>query len=455
MNDELVMYAPRHLRILWQATSLEEVKKLIKNGNIHAEDDFVLRLNAEKGRLEIVKYLIEQGADIHAKNDYALRLSSQKGHFEVVKFLIEQGADIHVKNDNPLRLSSRFGHFNIVKILIEQGADIHADDDFVLRLNAEKGRLEIVKYLIEQGADIHAKNDYALRMSAEKGHFEIVKYLIEQGADIQKIASTQNPKIKRYVNSIIYPLSYLYKNLGSSCNSQSLSNADILKLGKMFGIKDPNLSNICKEISNIFEKKATEISKRKCITDETLIGTPVKELHPMVFYSFNEGNKLYCGDIRELKQLDKNPWTRKKFDQETKKEIVEQYKKMKMLFKDYGDQDDIVKTVQNTIEMTLIKAMSNVLEKLRYPNNVEHFVKANAETVELFIEELTRDGVLTNSDKMNLKGISALPNKKLTLANTLNLKLSNDNTTVNVNGSTVSALRVTLEEIYNKYFTNE
>jgi ankyrin repeat protein len=68
------------------------------------------------------------------------------------------------------------GHLDVVKYLIEQGADIHAKNNEALRNSAEKGDLDIVKYLVEHGAAVHSIEDYALRYSAVKGHLEIVKY---------------------------------------------------------------------------------------------------------------------------------------------------------------------------------------------------------------------------------------------------------------------------------------
>ena len=57
-----------------------------------------------------------------------------------------------------LRESARSGRFEIVKYLIDKGADIHADDDFALRESATRGNFEIVKYLVDKGTDIHAYN---------------------------------------------------------------------------------------------------------------------------------------------------------------------------------------------------------------------------------------------------------------------------------------------------------
>ena len=49
--------------------------------------------------INVIKMLVENGADIHANNDAALRHAAYRGHLEVVKYLVEKGADIRVIND--------------------------------------------------------------------------------------------------------------------------------------------------------------------------------------------------------------------------------------------------------------------------------------------------------------------------------------------------------------------
>ena len=55
------------------------------------------------GNLEIVQYLVENGANINAKDDdkgrTALMFASRDGHLEVVKYLVESGANINAKTD--------------------------------------------------------------------------------------------------------------------------------------------------------------------------------------------------------------------------------------------------------------------------------------------------------------------------------------------------------------------
>ena len=54
------------------------------------------------GHFEIVKYLLQNGADVNATCKYketTLKVASKKGHLEIVKYLVENGAD---ENDKAL-----------------------------------------------------------------------------------------------------------------------------------------------------------------------------------------------------------------------------------------------------------------------------------------------------------------------------------------------------------------
>jgi ankyrin repeat protein len=107
-----------------------------------------------KGDLDLVKKLIDQGADVHVEHDASLRYASEYGHLTVLKYLIEEaGANIKVKNYQALRLASYNGHLEIVKYLISKGADIHAEDDYALILALRGNRTDVIKYLLQKGAN--------------------------------------------------------------------------------------------------------------------------------------------------------------------------------------------------------------------------------------------------------------------------------------------------------------
>jgi ankyrin repeat protein len=55
---------------------------------------------AINGHLDVVRFLIENGADIHANDDYALRYAAGNRHLGDIRFLIENGADMSYLLDN-------------------------------------------------------------------------------------------------------------------------------------------------------------------------------------------------------------------------------------------------------------------------------------------------------------------------------------------------------------------
>jgi hypothetical protein len=75
---------------------LQKVKDLVSKGiNIRQNDDKALRLSAEKGHYNIVKYLVEQGgANPQAFYNGALRAAAYHHRYAMVKYLIEKGANI-------------------------------------------------------------------------------------------------------------------------------------------------------------------------------------------------------------------------------------------------------------------------------------------------------------------------------------------------------------------------
>lgn len=89
------------------------------------------------------------------------------GNIEIVKHLIEKGADINLGNKEsnytPLMQASRFGNFDVVKLLLENGADatiksksgVTALDLISERFDIpEERKNEIISLLLKYGAKI-------------------------------------------------------------------------------------------------------------------------------------------------------------------------------------------------------------------------------------------------------------------------------------------------------------
>jgi ankyrin repeat protein len=77
------------------------------------------------------------------------------------------------------------GDLEIVKLLIDNGADVTSKDNMSIRWASREGHLEVVKYLIDNGADVTAQDNYAIRWASFNGHLEVVELLKKHGAVLE------------------------------------------------------------------------------------------------------------------------------------------------------------------------------------------------------------------------------------------------------------------------------
>jgi ankyrin repeat protein len=162
---------------------------------------------SDKGDTAEVKTLLSKQPDlVNAKNEKGstpLHLASFKGHLEVVKFLLEKGADIEAINGGgftSLQLAAYGGHRDVVEFLIDKGSNLNAINkqmgmtvlDFAFMREMQARKLDIAPFLIEKGAefDVNKKNQSGytfLDMAIVFGYTEAVEYLLGFGADISTL----------------------------------------------------------------------------------------------------------------------------------------------------------------------------------------------------------------------------------------------------------------------------
>lgn len=153
-------------------------------------------------KINIFQLLILAGADVNKTIKYdddeytPLMLASRYYWQEdIIKILIENGADVKAKNTNNLTalhctISSSYPN-NIIKKLMKAGADIEAKDckgNTPLMSSVEFGNVQVINSLIEAGADINTTNNWGytpLTIALNYGQTEIIRVLLKKMKKIQ------------------------------------------------------------------------------------------------------------------------------------------------------------------------------------------------------------------------------------------------------------------------------
>jgi len=177
--------------------------------------DIPLFYAIENENIEIVNYLIEQGASINTGNRWnknPLNVAIQTENLSIINLLVENGAIVQVlslddghnvielKDIPPLVLAIQTGNIDIVKCLIDHGAEVYTEYDAKDNplINAvQYGNANMVHYLIEHEANVRRIDNnlnHALITSILKRKIGIMKCLIDHGA---------NPNITEYYNSYL------------------------------------------------------------------------------------------------------------------------------------------------------------------------------------------------------------------------------------------------------------
>ena len=122
------------------------------------------------------------GVSTHAVYENELIESARDGKLAAVQDYV---AKVNVKGQygwTALMIVAFDGHLDVVKCLVEHGADVNAQGSYALREAVKSGNLDIVQYLVKHGADVNATDingKTALTYATEENHLEIAEYLNE------------------------------------------------------------------------------------------------------------------------------------------------------------------------------------------------------------------------------------------------------------------------------------
>ena len=188
--------------------NLEKVEEFIKQGHdVNKKDDRYLGYGrtplmyaAGEGRYDVVKCLIDHGADVSQKNfanRTLLHYASEGGNLKVVELLLSTNESMQIdQEDNghrtPLMLAAGKGHDDVLLWLIDHSADVSKRDcnkQTAFHHACEYGRLKVVELLLSKGVEIDLENRYhwaSLILAAKNAHSDVFLYLMNYCVDVSK-----------------------------------------------------------------------------------------------------------------------------------------------------------------------------------------------------------------------------------------------------------------------------
>jgi ankyrin repeat protein len=112
--------------------------------------------------LDRVKFLVSKGADVNKPDSQGwtpLQSAARQRRDEMIKLLIDLGADVNLGDPKPLVAAVMRDHVPSIKVLLEHGAEINKPGQEGFRpmpLAIAESKYEAAKALMEAGADVNA-----------------------------------------------------------------------------------------------------------------------------------------------------------------------------------------------------------------------------------------------------------------------------------------------------------
>ncbi|MGB7923796.1 MAG: ankyrin repeat domain-containing protein [Pyrinomonadaceae bacterium] len=157
-------------------------------------DDKELLQAARDGNVRAINVLLMSGANPNSILDgwTALMIATIKGHCEIVRALLNKGADANLKNHDgltALRFAVAMADIEIMQVLLSKGAHVNTQDNdgwTPIMQAADENGVESVKVLLARGADLSLKSkngETALRL-AEGKSYDVIAHLLKRAGAI-------------------------------------------------------------------------------------------------------------------------------------------------------------------------------------------------------------------------------------------------------------------------------
>ncbi len=245
-----------------------------------------------------------------------LHYAAWKGNVEIVKLLLDHGADLHetIVEQSVIHFAARSENVEVVSILLDKGADVNAKgfmEVTPLMYAAARNDLKMARFLLERSADIQQKDIQgftALYHAVENGSPEIIDFLISRGANVNEASKTsygyETPLYHAMLRGRIDNAILLVTKYNANVNTQTADGSTPLHLAVYKGQKEM-VDVLLQNKSNPLTKDAKGLTPIELLNESTPNREEIQQLFAL--YSPDSLNAKLASDkkIQDAKLRDK------------------------------------------------------------------------------------------------------------------------------------------------------
>lgn len=189
--------------------------------------DYFLAIACDSNNIEIAKIFIEKGANVNEhiyvdehkirrqgifvrskENRKLLHIAAKKGYVEMVKLLLQSGANIMSKDkfgDTALDLAKREERLDVIDILIEE-----LNKNFIRAFKNKDTDIDTIRDFVKQDVNINLEDEFkntSIVYACKNGRLDLVEYFLDNGINL---------KYDKHIKTMLL----------NACDSD---NADVLK----------------------------------------------------------------------------------------------------------------------------------------------------------------------------------------------------------------------------------
>jgi ankyrin repeat protein len=246
------------------SSRIDKVKDALDKGakvnTPDSNDRFPLVVAVREKKPRMVEFLLSRGADPNINNTEVLWYAVEIDHIDILKMLVEAGANVNAKNQYGNPLIASVSTPNKIIYLLNHGVHPNTrvggiiNTPYLFKL-ITLNQKSVIQVLVEKGADVNLKDlgGYtALMMAVQNNYDDLAEFFIQKGVDINT-ANEQGEKaidiavIRDNLKSVELLLA-----AGAKVDENTLRN--FLKLGKKRKNYDMILSVLTKDQLNSKDK---------------------------------------------------------------------------------------------------------------------------------------------------------------------------------------------------------